>query len=89
MNARAATRALAARFDVDSRRLTPADAPEADAVVWACGSWLPKLFPDLVEIRLVRRDVFFFGVDGAWASARASASTTAPTMAMATWAVSG
>ncbi len=67
MNARAATRALAARFDVDSRRLTPADAPEADAVVWACGSWLPKLFPDLVEIRLVRRDVFFFGVDGAWA----------------------
>jgi len=67
LNARAATRALAAPLGVVTGRPTPADPPEADAVVWACGSWLPKLFPDLVEIRLARRDVFFFGVGGEWA----------------------
>jgi sarcosine oxidase len=65
--ARRATRALAARFRVEVGRSTPADPPRADVVVWACGSWLPKLFPDLVEQRISRRDVFFFGVDGTWA----------------------
>jgi glycine/D-amino acid oxidase-like deaminating enzyme len=64
--ARAATRALAAGLDVRTGRVTPDDAPEADAVVWACGSWHPKLFPDLIEQRICRRDVFFFGVDGSW-----------------------
>jgi glycine/D-amino acid oxidase-like deaminating enzyme len=66
LNARAATRALAAPLAVRPGRLTPADPPVADVVVWACGSWLPKLFPGLVEIRLARRDVFFFGVGGEW-----------------------
>jgi glycine/D-amino acid oxidase-like deaminating enzyme len=69
LNARAATRALAAPLDPKPGRLTPADAPEADAVVWACGPWLQKLFPELVEIRIVRRDVFFFGVPGEWTNA--------------------
>ena len=45
---------------------TPRDAPEADIVVWACGAWLPALFPEQVELTLSRRDVFFFGADGAW-----------------------
>jgi glycine/D-amino acid oxidase-like deaminating enzyme len=66
LNARAATRALAGSLDVEAGRPTPDDPPRADAVVWACGSWLPKLFPGLVEIRLARRDVFFFGVGGDW-----------------------
>jgi sarcosine oxidase len=42
------------------------DAPEAlgaDAFVFACGPWLPALFPDLLGHRITvpRRDVFFFG----------------------------
>ena len=65
--ARAATRALARDLTVAPARPTPAEPPRADLVVWACGSWLPKLFPGLVEQRISRRDVFFFGVDGAWA----------------------
>ncbi|HEY4347756.1 MAG TPA: FAD-dependent oxidoreductase [Gaiellaceae bacterium] len=70
--ARAATRALAASLAagngrIETGRLDPASSPEADAVVWACGSWMPKLFPTLVDQRLSRRDVFFFGVDGNWA----------------------
>jgi glycine/D-amino acid oxidase-like deaminating enzyme len=64
--ARAATRALAASLAVEPGRPTPHDPPRADLVVWACGSWLSKLFPELVEIRLTRRDVFFFGVGGEW-----------------------
>ena len=66
LNARAATRALAAGLAVETGRPTAEDPPRADAVVWACGSWLPKLFPGLVGIRLARRDVFFFGVGGDW-----------------------
>jgi glycine/D-amino acid oxidase-like deaminating enzyme len=64
--ARNATRALAAPLAVRTGCPTPDDPPRADVVVWACGSWLPKLFPDVVEIRLARRDVFFFGVGGGW-----------------------
>ena len=43
------------------------DEPRADIVVWACGAWLPKLFPSHVDLRISRRDVFFFGTDGSWA----------------------
>jgi glycine/D-amino acid oxidase-like deaminating enzyme len=37
---------------------------EAGTVVYACGPWLPKLFPDLLtdRIRPTRQEVFFFGV---------------------------
>ena len=33
--------------------------------IFACGPWLPKLFPDLLTDRIhpTRQDVFFFGVD--------------------------
>jgi glycine/D-amino acid oxidase-like deaminating enzyme len=51
---------------LETRRITPADAPEADAVIWACGAWLPTLFPEHVELTLSRRDVLFFGGDGSW-----------------------
>ena len=36
---------------------------EADAFVFACGPWLPSLFPDVVgaNVRATRQDVFYFG----------------------------
>ena len=46
--------------------VTPVDAPDADVVVWACGAWLPAVFPGLVPVRVERRDVFFLGGDAAW-----------------------
>ncbi len=65
--ARLATRTLLRGLSVETARPTPADPPRADVVVWACGSWLPGLFPELVEQRISRRDVFYAGVDGTWA----------------------
>lgn len=37
---------------------------EADRFVFACGPWMPQLFPDVVGRRIVatRQEVFFFGV---------------------------
>jgi sarcosine oxidase len=37
---------------------------EAEHFVFACGPWLPKLFPDLLRelIHVTRQEVFFFGV---------------------------
>ena len=48
-----------------AQRLTPADDPRADVVVWACGAWLPWLF-DFVPVTVERRDVFFLGGDRSW-----------------------
>jgi sarcosine oxidase len=45
---------------VDDRRL------EADLVVWACGAWLARLFPDLVTLRVTRQDVLFFQTPLDW-----------------------
>jgi sarcosine oxidase len=38
----------------------------ADNFVFACGPWLPKLFPDLLGARIFpsRQEVYFFGVPG-------------------------
>ena len=38
----------------------------ADRFVFACGTWLPKLFPDLLKgkIHPTRQEVFFFGASG-------------------------
>ena len=47
-------------------RITPADDPDADVVVWACGAWLPKLFPTEVELTISRREVFFLGGGADW-----------------------
>jgi monomeric sarcosine oxidase len=45
-----------------------ADGPSvsAGAFVFACGAWLPKLFPELLKDRIfpTRQDVFFFGPPG-------------------------
>jgi sarcosine oxidase len=47
-------------------RCLPADEPQGDVVVWACGPWLASLFPREVELKVTRRDVFFFGADAGW-----------------------
>ena len=40
------------------------DTVRAGAFVFACGAWLPKLFPDLLRDRIhpTRQEVYFFGV---------------------------
>ncbi len=51
---------------VEPNRVTPTEAPGRDAVVWACGAWLPHLFPGVAEVRIERRDVLFLGGDASW-----------------------
>jgi sarcosine oxidase len=50
-------------------RLADGTRLEADAVVWACGGWLPELFPGLVAVRTTRQDLFFLAGGPAWARA--------------------
>jgi glycine/D-amino acid oxidase-like deaminating enzyme len=71
LHARRATQLLAAEAErlgaqTIAARVTPEDEPEADVVVWACGAWLQRLFPDEVDVRVERRDVFFLGGDSTW-----------------------
>jgi sarcosine oxidase len=53
-----------ARFECG--RVTPRRLPRANHVVFACGPWLPSIFPDLLahRIRPTRQPVFFFGTPG-------------------------
>ena len=44
----------------DGRRL------EADHVVWACGAWLARIFPELVPLRITQQDVCLFDVSSEW-----------------------
>jgi sarcosine oxidase len=67
LHARRATQLLADGLRTETARASPYDPPPADSVVWACGAWLPRLFPRVVELKISKRDVFFFGVDGTWA----------------------
>ena len=74
LHARRATRLLVADGErrgvsFQGSRLAPGDEPSADVVVWACGAWLPQLFPELVAVDVSRRDVFFLGGDRGWQSA--------------------
>ena len=39
---------------------------EGDAVVWACGAWLPGLFPELVSLRVTRQELLFLDGGPAW-----------------------
>jgi glycine/D-amino acid oxidase-like deaminating enzyme len=45
---------------VDGRRL------EADAVVWACGGWLGRLFPELVPLRVTFQQLVLFEASPDW-----------------------
>ncbi len=38
----------------------------ADRVIWACGPWLPALFPRLVNLRSIKQSVFYFAVQSQW-----------------------
>jgi glycine/D-amino acid oxidase-like deaminating enzyme len=42
---------------------------EGDVVVWACGPWLPKLFPDLVSLRVTQQELLFLDGGPAWRAA--------------------
>ena len=44
----------------DSTRL------EGDVVIWACGPWLPKLFPELVSLRVTQQELLFLDGGPAW-----------------------
>jgi glycine/D-amino acid oxidase-like deaminating enzyme len=50
--------------------VTMAAPPPAGILVYACGPWLPKLFPDLLanRIRPTRQEVFFFAPPPGWPS---------------------
>src|SRR5262249_46681108 len=48
-----------------AERVTPAADPAADAVVWACGAWLPGLF-DFAPVTVERREELFLGGDRSW-----------------------
>jgi glycine/D-amino acid oxidase-like deaminating enzyme len=45
--------------DGDHVRLRDGQRLGADRVVWACGAWLPTLFPGLVHLRVTRQDLVF------------------------------
>ena len=55
----------AARPD-GARVIVGDDVLEADHVVWACGAWLPRLFGDLLSLRITQQDVLFFGAGAEW-----------------------
>jgi glycine/D-amino acid oxidase-like deaminating enzyme len=78
LRAQDAVRALVARATANGARLIQARAvPDgaavrlaggrrlgADRVVWACGAWLPALFPGLVRLTVTRQDLVFFDPPG-------------------------
>jgi sarcosine oxidase len=55
--------AQAVREGVEYRQERMTDRYRADATVYACGPWLPKIFPEVLggRIRATRQEVFFFG----------------------------
>jgi glycine/D-amino acid oxidase-like deaminating enzyme len=82
LRAREATRALARRAVARGAVLQRADARpdgtrvllddgrrlEADHVVWACGAWLARVFPELVDVRVTQQDLFFFEAGPTWST---------------------
>ncbi|MCG5219950.1 FAD-dependent oxidoreductase [Streptosporangium soli] len=40
----------------------------ADRVVWACGAWLPRLFPECTGVTVTRQDTLHFAVPGEWST---------------------
>jgi glycine/D-amino acid oxidase-like deaminating enzyme len=55
------------RLDGPLRRVTLADGSslEADVFVFACGPWMPSLFPDVLGslIAITRQEIYYFGPD--------------------------
>lgn len=50
--------------EIDGERRT------AEVVVWACGAWLPRLFPELVAIRVTRQSLLYFDAGEEWSTPR-------------------
>ncbi len=61
--ARRAVQAVVEASGVDYEIRVGSNHIRAGTVIYACGPWLPKLFPDILRgrIRPTRQDVFFFG----------------------------
>ncbi len=55
--------AQAVREGVEYKEEAMAGCDGADMIVYACGPWLPKIFPEILggRIRVTRQEVFFFG----------------------------
>jgi sarcosine oxidase len=75
VRAQSAVRALAAQAVEHGARLVraravPGDAEwlDGDAVVWACGPWLGRLFPDQVRLAVTRQELLFFDGGPEWRS---------------------
>lgn len=79
--ARRAVRALVRRAQRRGVRLTAApakpdgdavivggDRRRADVVVWACGPWLPRLFPGIVSASVTQQDIIYVGAPAGWAT---------------------
>jgi sarcosine oxidase len=80
LRAQAAVRALAssaaahgarivrgrARPDAASAVLEDSTRVDGDAVVWACGAWLGRLFGDLVSLTVTRQELLFVDGGPAW-----------------------
>jgi sarcosine oxidase len=65
----AGAKLLRGRATPDGARVVVADRRlEADSIVWACGAWTPRLFPDFVPGLVIQQDVFYFAVPAAWAT---------------------
>lgn len=58
-----AVQAPAAHGRLDAITLCSGDSVRADTFIFACGPWLPKLFPSLLQDRILvtRQEVLFFG----------------------------
>ena len=59
--------AVRAGAHYETRRLIEPDRKLADTFVFACGPWLPKIFPEVIgaRIRPTRQEVFFYGTPAA------------------------
>jgi len=63
-------RIVRGRAEPDGARVVVAgERLEADAVVWACGGWLPHLFPGLASVTTTRQDLFFLDGGEPWTRA--------------------
>jgi sarcosine oxidase len=54
--------------DAGARLFTRDERLEGDAIVWACGPWLGRLFGDLVPLKVTRQELLFFDGGPAWRS---------------------
>ena len=60
-------RVIRGRAEPDGRRVRIGEETlEGDFVIWACGGWLGRMFPGVVEIRTTQQDLYFFAGEREW-----------------------